>query len=438
MSPAQGHSPVSGKYVNIKFSITDLPPIATCGNFYRMARIAIIDLLFNWPPDGGARVDIKEIASRLAPLHEVRLFAPDFRDYFPRGRISGDLPFDIKLIPFTTLSFNRMALPRRFRKKIDAFSPDHVFIADGWHMKPYVVNALRKYRPILRMYAYELLCLKDYGTLFKEGSVCPKNILSNPLSCMLCSLRYNRWSNSPLFAHEYVMSTAFLPTHRQSLLRSLRNSSKVIVYNSYAKGILDRYHPDVVLAPSAIDTDFFKPQPGRALGGPPVVLMPSRIGDAAKGYAVFVEAIRILIERKRNLRAIVPSYSDMGSPPPGIEYTKWYTPAELPRLYNTADICVIPSVWLEPFGIAAIEAMACGVPVVASRTGGLADIITDGENGLLFAPGDAAMLAGKIALLLDNAEMRERIGVEGRRKALEAYDWTKIMSRIYLPLFEGM
>ena len=382
-------------------------------------------------------MDIKEIASRLAPLHEVKLFAPDFRDYFPRGRISGDLPFDIELIPFTKLSFNRITLPRRVREKIDVFSPDHVFIADGWHMKPHVVNALRQYRPILRMYAYELLCLKDYGTLFKEGSVCHKNILSNPLSCMLCSMKYNRWSKVPLFAHEYVMSTAFLPTHRRSLLRALRSSAKVIVYNSYAKGILDRYHPDVVLAPSAVDTGFFKPQPGRAPGAPPVVLMPSRIGDAAKGYDVFVEALKRLTEMKINFRAVAPTYSDMGPPPPGLEYAQWHCPEELPSLYNTADICVIPSVWLEPFGITAVEAMACGVPVVAARTGGLADIITDGENGLLFPPGDSVALAEKIAALLDNAEMRKRIGTGGRKTAVEKYDWSKIMDSIYFPLFGG-
>ena len=128
-----------------------------------MPKIAIVDLLFNWPPDGGARVDIKQIASRLASPYNVRLFTPDFQDYFPRGRISKEVGFDVERIPFSRLSFNRINLPRKFREKIDEFSPDQVFVADGWHMKPHLVNGLKKYRPILRMYAYELLCVKEQG-----------------------------------------------------------------------------------------------------------------------------------------------------------------------------------------------------------------------------------------------------------------------------------
>lgn len=402
-----------------------------------MAKIAIVDLLFNWPPDGGARVDVKEIASRLDDLYEVKLFIPDFQDYFPRGRISKDIALDIERIPFSKTSFNRVTLPARFKRKIDLFDPDHILVADGWHMKPHVVNALGQYRPILRMYAYELLCIKDYGTLFKDGSICPKNVLSNPISCMFCSMKYNKWSKVPLFAHEYMMSTAFSPTYRRMLLKAIKRASKIIVYNSYSKSILDHYHTDVIMAPSGVDTNFFKPLPDRNPGDPLVILMPSRIGDLAKGYSVFVEAIKILGEGKKNFRAVVPTYSDMGPPPSGVQYVRWHSPDELPQLYNMADICVIPSVWLEPFGITAIEAMACSIPVVAAEIGGLRDIITDGKNGLLFQPGHSGALAKKICTLLDDAEMRKKIGSNGRKRAVEKYDWSKIMSHIYIPLFEG-
>jgi hypothetical protein len=56
-----------------------------------MARVAIVDLLFRWPPDGGARVDVKEIGARLARHHDVRLFVPRHWMRIGRGRVQGDM-----------------------------------------------------------------------------------------------------------------------------------------------------------------------------------------------------------------------------------------------------------------------------------------------------------------------------------------------------------
>ena len=59
-----------------------------------MSRIAAIDLLFHWPPLGGSVVDMKEVLTRLAREHDVRLFVPQFGGAFPRGQIEGPLPFE--------------------------------------------------------------------------------------------------------------------------------------------------------------------------------------------------------------------------------------------------------------------------------------------------------------------------------------------------------
>ena len=84
-----------------------------------------------------------------------------------------------------------------------------------------------------------------------------------------------------------------------------------------------------------------------------------------------------------------------------IEILKWINYKDLPSFYQDADICVIPSLWPEPFGITAIEAMACGKPVIASRIGGLKNIVDHGENGFLFKPGNCMELAEKIKSLPD-------------------------------------
>jgi len=78
--------------------------------------------------------------------------------------------------------------------------------------------------------------------------------------------------------------------------------------------------------------------------------------------------------------------------------------SDVPRLLSAFDVFAFPSRW-EGFGIALIEAMAAGLPVVASRTGGITEIVEDGVSGLLVAPGDPGELAAALARLLRGATL---------------------------------
>lgn len=80
-------------------------------------------------------------------------------------------------------------------------------------------------------------------------------------------------------------------------------------------------------------------------------------------------------------------------------------------------VAVVPSVWPEPFGMVALEAMATGRPVVASAVGGLADLVVDGATGILVPPGDVAALRSAIQRLLEDPLLRARMGAEGRKRA---------------------
>ncbi|MCI0432176.1 MAG: glycosyltransferase family 4 protein [Gemmatimonadetes bacterium] len=81
--------------------------------------------------------------------------------------------------------------------------------------------------------------------------------------------------------------------------------------------------------------------------------------------------------------------------------------------------------------------MACGLPVVASRIGGLQFTVQDGATGLLFEPGDDQDLARKIERLLDDADLRTRLGRAGRSRFEEHYAWEPIIERHYKPLMGG-
>ena len=77
----------------------------------------------------------------------------------------------------------------------------------------------------------------------------------------------------------------------------------------------------------------------------------------------------------------------------------------------------------ELLGLTAIEAMASGTPVVASRIGGLAEVVVDGETGFLVEPGDTAELGGRLEELLADPERARRMGEAARRLVLERYTW---------------
>jgi glycosyltransferase involved in cell wall biosynthesis len=87
------------------------------------------------------------------------------------------------------------------------------------------------------------------------------------------------------------------------------------------------------------------------------------------------------------------------------------------ELLEGADVAVVPSVWAEAFGLSALEPMARGVPVIASRVGGIPEVVADGETGLLVEPGNATELSAALARLLGDADERRRLGENGRVRA---------------------
>jgi glycosyltransferase involved in cell wall biosynthesis len=89
---------------------------------------------------------------------------------------------------------------------------------------------------------------------------------------------------------------------------------------------------------------------------------------------------------------------------------------ELIKEYRDADVTVLPAVD-EGFGLALVEAQLCGCPVVGARSGGIIDIITDGQSGLLANPDDPDDLARVLRMVLTDPQLRVRLAREGQRSA---------------------
>jgi glycosyltransferase involved in cell wall biosynthesis/phosphoheptose isomerase len=98
---------------------------------------------------------------------------------------------------------------------------------------------------------------------------------------------------------------------------------------------------------------------------------------------------------------------------------------DLPALLRSAD-AVVCAPWYEPFGIVPLEAMACGVPVVASAIGGMIDTVVDGVTGVHVPPRDPERLAAAVRGLLDDPQRRATYGRAGVRRARRLYDWGRV------------
>ena len=113
-----------------------------------------------------------------------------------------------------------------------------------------------------------------------------------------------------------------------------------------------------------------------------------------------------------------------------VSFLGWVQPAEMPVLLRKFDVLLLPSIWPEPFSRAVLEGMISGLVVVATQTGGTPEIIMDGKNGSLFMPNDPDDLSKKIAQLVDDPKLRNRMGYAGRQTILDRFTMTRMMDEI--------
>jgi spore coat protein SA len=113
-----------------------------------------------------------------------------------------------------------------------------------------------------------------------------------------------------------------------------------------------------------------------------------------------------------------------------VRFLGYVAPEALAEYYAVADVVALASYANETFSIMSVEAMASARPVVATRFGGIPEVVVDGETGLLATPEDAADLADKLEQLLANEAVRLRLGECGRSRALQHFTWDHVADRV--------
>ena len=194
---------------------------------------------------------------------------------------------------------------------------------------------------------------------------------------------------------------AFAPEMKEPVDRVLALAMPKIVIATWLKGLLkERGAADIALIPNAIDTRKFFASHRRKQHVPTVGMLYHNIGW--KGTDVGLRAINILRARIPDLRLIAFGHTEIDPRlplPPGSEYFRLPDQKLLRQIYAKADAWLSPS-WSEGFGLPTFEAMACGTPAVATKTGGAVDFIWPGHNGYLSEPGDAESLAANLERIL--------------------------------------
>lgn len=337
--------------------------------------------------------------------HEVRIFTSSAEAN--KGSFADHECFGTTSSLRTLLQTANPFAYRRLRQVLAAFHPDVVHVKVFLtQLSPLILPLLREvpsiyhaewHRPICplgtKMLPNGSACQVSWGALCYQSGCLP---LRDWLPLMLQMRLWQRWQD----AFDLVVANSH-PTKHYLEASDLRVDE--VVWNGVPA-------PPLRASPGSPPTVVFA---GR--------LVPEKGVDvllhAFSHIASHVPAARLLIagdgpeaERLKQLIATL-EISD------AVSMLGYVSREEMERRFASAWVQVVPSRWAEPFGIVAAEAMMRGTAVVASRSGGLADIVRENKTGFLTPPGDAERLASALLRLLQDRALAERLGRAGRETA---------------------
>lgn len=366
---------------------------------------------------GGMNVYIRETAKHLARLgYTVDIFTRD----------DGSCPTITSVAPGVRL-VSLTAGPRRPIPKEQV--PEHL---------PEFVHALRSFRQYQDLH-YDLIHSHYWHAGWVARLLAPRWGVPHVTMFHTLGEVKNRARLSELEPDERIDSERRIVSEVNRIVCAGEHERRLLVE------LYDADPQRVAVVPCGVDLRRFRPLNQQAarkalgLSDDPLVLFVGRV-EPLKGIDILVEAMA-MIER-RDARLLVVGGDDQAAGEVSrlraraeqlrldgrIRFVGAVEQSRLPTYYNAADVCVVPSFY-ESFGLVAVEAMACGVPVVASRVGGLTGTIRDGETGYLIPWRCPEPFAERIDLLLENDELRRNLG-KAAHQATRGYGWRGVASRL--------
>ncbi|WP_415879642.1 glycosyltransferase [Methylomonas sp. TEB] len=330
---------------------------------------------------------------------------------------------DNKNLPSNLLGKFKTALSTRYSRdsklialqRLKAFKPDIVHVHNFFpQISPSIYDAcIQEAVPVVQtLHNYRLIC--PGAILMRGGKICEQCISGSPYQAVLYGCYRGSKMGSLVVAH--------MVSHHRNQGTWSNKVNKFIALTEFAKS-------KFVQAGFPVEKIAIKPN---FIGDPYKVTAP--MAKAKPGFALFVGRI----SDEKGIRKLVKAWSKLegkcelkiaGSGPledslqgiANITVLGRRSPSEISVLMQQACFLVLPSEWYEGFPLVLVEALAHGLPVLASRLGSMLDIIEDGKTGLLFTPTDANDLADKAKWLIDHPKELERFSENARSVFYEKY-----------------
>jgi glycosyltransferase involved in cell wall biosynthesis len=278
-----------------------------------------------------------------------------------------------------------------------------------------------------RLRDYDLVhCAADYGSIFQA-----------PGKPLVLTFHHN------VFEADYQRQTSILQKMyhhgllRRRLSRGGERASAAVYVSRHGQqcfaALLGGNLPRQELIYNAVDTDFFEP-PDRRTAGEPLRLVYVGSMSRRKGTNV-LESVMSGLGQGFRLTCITRS-SDGFPVGPNIEVRQQVDDAELLSCYRSADLMLFPT-RLEGFGYVVAEAMACGLPVVSSRSSAIPELVIEGKGGYLCEPGDVAGYIGAVRRLAESAQLRSDMGRWNRERVVREFSmsgWARRYAELYRDL----
>lgn len=382
---------------------------------------------------GGAELIIATLRNELRRRgHEVRFFSS--RAGVPPGMLVADHECFGTIGRFRTLlqSANLHALAA-LRRVIGSFRPDVVHVnLYLTQLSPWILQALREVPSLY--YAQWARAICPRGTRFKPDRT---SCSSKPgLSCLTSGC-------VPL--HDW------LPLMGQMRVDHSQGSrfARVVAISQWIADQLAQYGPAHLHHANVV-------HPGTAYA-PPRATLPARPHLVFAGRLVPEKGVETLLHAVKQLgregRELTLSVAGQGPSRPALQrlsaelgltdrvaFLGFQPHAAIQALMRTATLLCVPSLWHEPFGLVAAEAQMHGVAVVASRSGGLSEVVDDGQTGRLVTPGDPDALAEAIGTLVADRAHCDSLGRAGHERAVSHFGVSQFADRfeaVYRSLVQG-
>uniref|UniRef100_A0A7C2P1A0 Glycosyltransferase family 1 protein n=1 Tax=candidate division WOR-3 bacterium TaxID=2052148 RepID=A0A7C2P1A0_UNCW3 len=276
----------------------------------------------------------------------------------------------------------------------------------------------------------------NYDIVHSQNSVAP--------TIPFLSLLYSKSVNFATF-HSYHGFSLGYELFKPLLLPVYTKLDGKIFVSKPALETIARHFPigEHRIIPNGIDVEKFNPEgekypfPFEKRDGEIYILFVGRL-ELRKGTRYLIQAFNTIGKKYTNTRLIIGGDGPLRKSlekmvkrdvSDRVHFLGFVSSHKLPDLYRSCDIFVSPAIGGESFGIVLLEAMASGKPVIASDNEGYRELVSEGVDGFLFKRKDVAELINKLEILIENPELRHKLGESARLKALN-YSWTKIAREV--------